>query len=285
MSRLLAAARRRAVVLTAIGAVAAVAVLAAAVPSASGAFSAGITNSQDTVGTATYFRCGDALAADQAAALFQWPLSDPTGSTAAADVSGKSHPGTYSGTMTASGTAPLACPRDAGTAWILDGSAQTAVYPTQQTSPNTFSVEIWFRTTTAGGKLIGFGTTTGTSGQYDRHLYLDTSGAVVFGVYANAIKTLRTTGTNYADGRWHSAVGTLSSAGLALYVDGAPVASDPSVTTGENDSGYWKVGYDTLGGSWPNTSTPSFVGRLRYAAVYTSALTPAQVRAHDAAGR
>jgi hypothetical protein len=259
--------------------------LALATPGAFGGFTAKITNSADTVGTAPYFQCASALAADSSTALLQWPLSDASGSTAVSDISGQNHPGTYSGTITASSATPIACPRDPGTAWSLDGSAQTAVYPTQQTGPNTFSIEIWFRTTVAGGKLIGFGTNTGISGQYDRHLYLDKNGAVVFGVYANAIRTLQTSTTDYADGRWHSAVGTLSSAGMALYVDGALVTSNSSVTTGESDSGYWKVGYDTLGGSWPNVATPSFTGSLRFAAVYSTALTSAQVKAHDAAGR
>ncbi|GAA4747140.1 hypothetical protein GCM10025783_19050 [Amnibacterium soli] len=254
-------------------------------PGAFGGYSAVIRNSTDTAGTATYFLCSAALGADSANALFQWPLADASGSTSAADISGQSHPGTYSGTMTASTPTPIACPRDPGTAWSLDGSAQTALYPTQQTNPTTFSVEIWFRTTVAGGKLIGFGTTTGQSAQYDRHLYIDKNGAVVFGVYSGAIKTLRTAGTNYADGRWHSAVGTLSAAGLALYVDGRSIATDPNTTTAENASGYWKVGYDTLAGSWPNVATAYFTGSLRYAAVYTTALTPAQVKAHDAAGR
>ena len=258
---------------------------ALATPGAFGGFTANIANTADTVGTAPYFQCASALGADSSTVLLQWPLSDPSGSTSAADISGQNHPGTYSGTMTASSPSPIACPRDPGTAWLLDGSAQTAVYPTQQTGPNTFSIEIWFRTSVAGGKLIGFGTNTGISGQYDRHLYLDKNGAVVFGVYANAIKTVRTSTTTYADGRWHSAVGTLSSAGMALYVDGALIASDSTVTTGEADSGYWKVGYDTLGGSWPNVASPYFTGSLRYAAVYSTALTAAQVKTHDAAGR
>jgi hypothetical protein len=259
--------------------------LALATPGAFGGYSAVIRNSTNTAGTATTFRCAAELAVDSSSAVLQWPLTDASGSASAADISGKSHPGTYSGTMTASTPSPIACPQDPGSAWLLDGSAQTAVYPTQQTGPNTFSIEIWFRTTVAGGKLIGFGTNTGVSGQYDRHLYLDKNGAVVFGVYANAIKTVQTSTTSYADGRWHSAVGTLSSAGMALYVDGALASSDSTVITGEADSGYWKVGYDTLGGSWPNVASAYFTGNLRFAAVYSTALSASQVRAHDVVGR
>lgn len=285
MKRLLTAVRRRRLIVSAGAAFALLAGLAGATPGAFGAYSAKITNSTDTARSATYFKCVDALAADRSTALFQWPLSDASGSTSAADISGQNHPGTYQGTVTASTTTPLACPRDPGSAWQISGTASTAYFPTQQTNPTVFTIEIWFKTTVAGGKLIGFGTGTGTSGQYDRHLYIDKNGAVVFGVYANAIKTVQTATKNYADGTWHFATGVLSPAGMVLYVDGAFVQADTGVTTAENDSGYWKVGYDALGGSWPNVSTPSFTGALRYAAVYTSALTAAQISAHAAAGR
>lgn len=284
MSRLGRADRRRCTPIITGAALALLAAVAWASPGALGAFNATVRNTGDTATSARYFHCTDALAQDTASALFQWPLSDGAGATSAADISGKSHPGTYSGTIGASSTTPLACPRDGGTAWQLDGSAQTAVYPTQQTDPTTFTIEIWFKTSVAGGKLIGFGTQTGTSGQYDRHLYIDKNGAVVFGVYAGAVKTLTTTGTNYADGAWHYAAASLSAAGMSLSVDGRTPLADTATTTAENDSGYWKVGVDTLGGSWPNVATNAFTGSLRYAAVYTTALTPAQVSAHYAAG-
>lgn len=259
--------------------------LALATPAASGAFTARVRNAANAVATAQYFHCSDALAQDAATALFQWPLSDAADVSTAADVSGQNHPGSYQGTRRITTTAPLACPRDAGSAWQPDGSAMSVYSSVQQANPTTFTVEIWFRTSIAGGKLIGFGTGTGTSGQYDRHLYIDKNGAVVLGVYANGIRTVQTSGRSYADAAWHLAAGTLSSQGLSLYVDGELVTTDATVTTAENDTGYWKVGYDTLGGSWPNVSTASFTGSLRYAAVYTSALTAAQIRAHFAAGR
>jgi hypothetical protein len=261
------------------------AALALTTPAASGAFTARVRNAANAVTTAQYFHCADALAQDAATALFQWPLSDAADVSTAADISGQNHPGSYQGTRRITTTAPLACPRDTGSAWQPDGSAMSVYSSVQQANPTTFTVEIWFRTSVAGGKLIGFGTGAGSSGQYDRHLYIDKNGAVVFGVYANAIRTVRTTAGSYADGAWHLAAGTLSSQGLSLYVDGELVTTDATVTTAENDTGYWKVGYDTLGGSWPNVSTAYFTGSLRYAAVYTSALAAAQIRAHFAAGR
>lgn len=284
MNRAVRFLRKRA---SAIGALAATGLLAltlGTVPSASGAFTATTTDSTDIARTATYFHCQDALSADAGSALFQWPLSDASGSTTAADISGKNHSGTYPSAITTSTASPIACPRDGGSAWQSDGSTGFASYPTQQTNPTTFTIEIWFRTSVAGGKLIGFGTGTGTSGQYDRHLYIDKNGAVVLGVYANAIKTVKSAATGYADGSWHYAAGSLSSAGLSLTVDAAAPVTDPSVTTAENDTGYWKVGSDTLGGSWPNVATGAFTGSLRYAAVYSSALPATQIGAHRAAG-
>lgn len=260
--------------------------IALATPGAFGGYSAAITNSTDSAGTASAFQCTSALAPDSASALFQWPLSDPAGSTSVADISGSAHAGVYQGTTTTDSSAPMACPRDPGTSWALDGATQSAYYNAPQTNPQVFTVEIWFRTTVAGGKLIGFGTTkTGGSSQYDRHLYINSSGQVVFGVYSSTAHAVTSPAT-YTDGAWHSAAGTLSSAGMVLYVDGVQVASDPSSTAAENATGYWRVGYDTIGGVWPNAPASAyFKGRLRYAAVYTTALTAAQIKAHDAAGR
>ena len=55
--------------------------------------------------------------------------------------------------------------------------------------PDVFTVEAWFRTTsTTGGKIVSFGDQkTGNSSNYDRHIYMDPSGQVWFGVYNNGI--------------------------------------------------------------------------------------------------
>ncbi len=66
---------------------------------------------------------------------------------------------------------------------------------------DTVSIEAWFKTTsTDGGKIVGFGNSaTGNSGNYDRHLYLDGSGRVTFGVHPGGVRTLES-GTGYNDG-------------------------------------------------------------------------------------
>ena len=131
-----------------------------------------------------------------------------------------------------------------------------------------------------GGKILGFGSAkTGASSSYDRHLYMDNTGRISFGVYSGAVKTVRTPAA-YNDGQWHQVVATLSAAGMVLYVDGNKVGSDPSVTVGQTYNGYWRMGGDNLGG-WPNAGTSHYLaGTIDDAAIYPTALSLAQVRDH-----
>ena len=118
--------------------------------------------------------------------------------------------------------------------------------------PQTFSVEAWFKTTsTAGGKIIGFGdSNTGDSTNYDRHLYMDNSGKLVFGVYNGTVSTITSPAATT------TALGTRSSprwasGGMTLYVDGVKVGSRADVTFAQTYAGYWRVGGDNLNG-WPS---------------------------------
>ena len=150
---------------------------------------------------------------------------------------------------------------------------------------NEFSVEVWFKTTTnQGGKIVGFGTAqTGSSGSYDRHVYMQNNGRLTFGVYPGTSKTVSSTDA-YNDGQWHHVVATLSSAGMALYVDGQLVAEDATVVSAESYTGYWRLGGDNIGG-WPNQPSSSyFNGSLDEFAVYPAALTASQVAEHYAVG-
>ncbi|HEY7815916.1 MAG TPA: PKD domain-containing protein, partial [Nakamurella sp.] len=144
--------------------------------------------------------------------------------------------------------------------------------------PQVYSAEAWFNTTsTSGGKIIGFGSSsTGTSGSYDRHIYLDNSGKVNFGNYANAIRNV-TSPNAYNDGQWHQVVGTLSPTGMSLYVDGVQVAQDSSVTSTAAYNGYWRLGGDNLDGWTNQPSSRNLNGSIDEASVYSSALTAQQV--------
>ena len=254
---------------------------------ASGAYLSRVTNSTNSAATNPYFTCRAATVGETATnAYVAYPMGEPSGTTAT-DVSGNARPGLYSA-LGVTYNQPGPCPRDspASTAVTLNGSTGYLSGPATATAgTNTFSVEIWFRTTIAGGKLIGFGNlSTGPSTSYDRHLYIDTGGRLVFGVYPNAVQTISSTAT-ITDGRWHDAVGTLSSAGQMLYLDGQLVAANTGVSTAQAFTGYWRIGYDNLT-SWTNAPTNAFfTGSLAWAATYPYALTAPQVTTHYAAGR
>jgi hypothetical protein len=254
-------------------------------PGTSGAYTAAITNTNNTAASsAAFFTCSSAFAADKANALFAYPLNEASGSTTAVDAASGSYPGTYRGGMTSDTTSTRACPRDPGGAYVLDGS-DFVTNALQAQGPATFSTEVWFKTTVKGGKLIGFGNSqSGSSSAYDRHTYVSTTGQLAFGTYNGGYQTI-TSSANVADGAWHHVVATMSpSTGMTLYLDGARVAGNTGFTAPESNSGYWRIGYDNTSG-WPNAGSNYFVGSMRFAAVYKTALTATQVKNHYDAGR
>lgn len=150
-------------------------------------------------------------------------------------------------------------------------SSQSAIQ-----GPNTFSIEAWFKTTTtAGGKIVGFGNSkTGNSNSYDRHVYMENDGKVTFGLYPGGIRTISSpAGLN--DGQWHQVVATLGSQGMQLFVDGLAVAQRSDVTTGQDYTGYWRIGGDS---SW--AASNYFAGDIDDVAIYPTALSPITVNDH-----
>ena len=136
----------------------------------------------------------------------------------------------------------------------------------------------WFKTTT-NGSLIGSSSTQndGSAGNYDRMIYVDNAGHLVYGVYNGSTTEVTSPGT-YVDNKWHLAVASAGPAGDLLYVDGALVASNPNATT-SNDRGseYWHIGFAYMN-SWPdNPADPYFTGSLAQEAVFPAQLTAAQV--------
>jgi hypothetical protein len=146
----------------------------------------------------------------------------------------------------------------------------------QGTSPQSFSAEAWFQTTTTtGGKILGFGgASSGASGNNDRHIYLDATGKLNFGVWPNSAKVLTTTGT-YNDGQWHHVVASLGAAGQQLYVDGNRVGYDSTTTSALSYQGYWRIGGDT---TWAGDMY--FDGAIDDVAIYQDPLTALQVKTH-----
>jgi hypothetical protein len=191
----------------------------------------------------------------------------------ASDISGNLN----TGTLQASPTASTGRFGIANSAYSFNGSTQYVTTATQYVNPPTFSISLWFNTTVAGGKLLGFGNQqTGQSGQYDRHLYMNDLGQLYFGIFNVTAQTINTTRA-YNDGLWHHVVVTVGAAGSIMYVDNALQVQNAAMTTPETVTGYWRIGYDNVG-SW--TSQPTnffFTGKLDDIAIYNRELTAAEV--------
>jgi Concanavalin A-like lectin/glucanases superfamily len=219
---------------------------------------------------------------------FFWRLDQRKGKTAA-DSSPHHFNGIYEPGTTKGVAGPIV--GEKATATKFNGHTGLVTSATKVTGPQTFSIELWFKTTTnTGGKLIGFGNSKkGKSSSYDRQIYMLNDGQLVFGV--GATKTIEAPDA-YNDGKWHDAVATLSSSGMSLYVDGSRVGTKPA-TAAQSFSGYWRVGGDNLNG-WSLDPLPNsqhltqpnsfyFRGTIGDVAVYPSALSAARVAAHYAA--
>ena len=216
------------------------------------------------------------------APIAYWRLGELSGSTVL-DATGF-HPVT-AGTGVAWGAAG-AVVGDPDTAATFDGG--TGAYATTGVIGNAqdaVSVEAWVRTTTTrGGKLVGFSNrSSGTSTLADRHLYMDNSGRLYFGIQSSTMQTVNSP-AGYNNGAWHHVVGTYGEGAMRLYVDGALVAQRSDILYTRAYWGYWRIGGDRLSG-WPNRPTSDFLaGSLDEVAVYNAVLAPQVVAAHRAAG-
>jgi PKD repeat protein len=187
--------------------------------------------------------------------------------------------------------APGAIVGDPDTAYTFNGTGNGLVStPTVASAPNVtnaFSTSAWFRTTSnGGGKIIGFGNAqTGNSTVYERHTYIDNAGRLTFGAFPGQGLTV-TSPNSYLDGKWHHVVSTLGANGMVLYVDGKQVAARSDATSAADIYGFWRVGYDNVGG-WPGQpGSYAFAGDIDEVSVYPTALSAAQVAAQwNASGR
>lgn len=270
-----------------------------------GSYAASIENTKNTAGSRTFFNCRNAISAlgnTKTTVAFAMGTAN---TLVEPDLSGNaSNDGGYNantGTLNSS----FGCKRDSPQKSVdFNGSTQCLASKSTYSNPQTFSLEAWFQipnTATKAAKVIGFGATKAVASEssYDRHVYVDETGRVVFGIYmptsSTPYKTISTpAGTDYSNGAWHHVVATYSSGtGMKLYVDDKPVVANATYNAAENTSGYWKVGCGNLSG-WPNAAGTSmtdakrsswFTGQIQYSAVYSIELSATQVIEHYNAGK
>ncbi|BDZ51947.1 hypothetical protein GCM10025867_41880 [Frondihabitans sucicola] len=205
-------------------------------------------------------------------------LGDASGATTAKDSSLSGTAGVYTGGVTQGAAGAIAGTTD--TAATFDGSSGQVDSTQSYNDPEVYSIEAWFKTTTTtGGKIVGFGNSqTGTSSAYDRHVYMQDNGQLVFGTYTGQTNTITTPGS-YNDGTWHQVVASQSSDGLKLYVDGVLQGTNPT-TQAQAYTGYWKIGGDN---TW-SSSSAYFAGSIDDVSIYDKALSASTVSDHFALG-
>lgn len=164
-----------------------------------------------------------------------------------------------------------------GTGWIETTKSYV--------DPTPVSEMAWFKTT-GGGTIMGATTNQGNSGQtmWDRQIWIDNTGHVVFGVYNPTFEEVVSPST-YNNGAWHYVVATIGPAGEALYVDGVLAGTNTTPTAAQNYTAYWHIGWDSEAGAWPDAPTsPYFVGDIADVAVFPAQLTNTQIQTLYTAG-
>ncbi|HVB13589.1 MAG TPA: LamG-like jellyroll fold domain-containing protein [Candidatus Dormibacteraeota bacterium] len=225
-----------------------------------------------------------------------WPLNDTgsyiypdavpgvtTPATTFPDATGNGNPGTPVGGATAGGSGVWSD----GAGASLDGTTGYVETATA-VNPQVVSESAWFKTTTSGA-IMGMTSvqTNGSPAEWDRMLWVDPAGHVVYGIYPGGFEEVTSPGA-YDDGAWHFVVATVGPAGQDLYVDGALVASNAAVTAPQNYVGYWHLGF-AYTASWPDAPTSDYLdGSIADAAVFDSQLAAAKVnlmyRVHSQGG-
>ena len=161
----------------------------------------------------------------------------------------------------------------------LNGSTGWAETTGAYTGAGTFTILAWFKTS-ASGSIIGYSNNTapGAANNYDRMLWVDPTGHLVWGIY-NSATDEATSSSSYANGAWHLAAASFGSAGMQLYVDGT-LAGSNSNATASNYSGWWSIGDSAVdnNGGWPDDPASAyFNGSLAQIAIVPSQLTGTQI--------
>lgn len=269
------------------------------VPTSAAAFTASSTNTADSWAVPNWAYAGEVNALNP---YLYWKLDETGSAGTAADSSGNGRTGTFNPNGGSSNFSRLndgALVTDSPDRAVQLG-ANACINATSSSgisAPQVFTVIAWFRAPSSysnGGKLIGFerpqtGVSAPSAGAYDRHLYMDGQGRIRFGVYNNGhIALASSAGLN--NNQWHMAVGTQSSAGMRLYIDGAQVAPNNN-TVAETQTGWWRAGCGNLSGwgsEWGGNNNPgtadgttqnrTFAASLDELAVFSgTALTAQQV--------
>lgn len=261
---------------------AAIAVLALTTTSATAVFTAAARNPGNSWQAGSLVQpYTTAVMADAPHAFYRL---DETAGSNATDASGGGRTGTYTAVATYHQAGAL--PNNPGYSIALNRAYGRMVGGGPALAdPTTFSVEVWFKTTTsAGGKIIGFENSRNqTSTLFDREAFMRTDGRIVY-LGATSTTKLLVSPTALNNGAWHHLVITAVPSGsnevTVMYVDGVPVASGNTAKAAFAYNGWWRVGYGRVPSGTLYPSTGHFTGSLDDVAIYRTQLSAARVSAH-----
>jgi Concanavalin A-like lectin/glucanases superfamily len=211
-----------------------------------------------------------------------------TASTSLTDASGNANNATAQGGTTLGTTGPISGLGASAVGITLNGSTGYGETTTEYSDPNTFSLVGWFKSTSSTGGVLIEQTSnqaTATPASYDRSLWLDNTGHLVWGTDATGTPSEITSSSAYNTGSWNMFVAELGPTGKQLWVNGTEVGSAPSVTTASNIAGWWHLGWGYLASPWTDRPTDSYLtGNLSEMAFLPSQLTSTQISALYGAG-
>jgi hypothetical protein len=267
---------------SAVTTVAAVTVAAITLTVVAGAGFSGTTGTASALGTGG-FPC---FHAPSAGSVLAWDFAEKQGQRVV-DSSGSGADGSFTAAAAARVDGDCAA-NPYASFWTEGGAEGWADTDTAVDAPNTFTIEVWFRTAdTSGGRVFGFGSDRSAASTHrDRHLYVDSGGRLRFGVEESGSQFKFTLASTAAvtDGEWHHAVASFRSRSMTLWLDGVQQGTRADAVTLRQYSGHWRAGRQTLSG-WPGAGGYAFRGDVDTARVYDRVLDAATIAEHAAAGR
>ncbi len=265
------------------------------------AFTAAITNADNSFATATSFNTypqsiTTTTSTQTSGALVFYHRFNETSGTTAADSSGNSRAGTYNGTASAQMNTTGAT--GDGNAALKLGSGNWASASGSSSITGNVTLEVWFKTTgtSIAGPLMGLASTNNTAGDGNPRflLALNSNGFLCAGAFFNSStqRVCSTTGKPSADA-WHHGVAVFNNTGgTSIYLDCASSTCTPLATNADlkgwgsfSPSGHWRVGEMAISSNFNlgYSGTKSSVPALDEGGIYTAALSTTQISNHFSA--
>jgi hypothetical protein len=195
--------------------------------------------------------------------LLDWPLDGN-----ANDIAFANH-GTVNNAVLTTGLDDVA-----DTAYSFDGSGDYIVTTATFTAPTANMTEtVWIKTAAVSQGITQWnGNGTGDSGEYDREIYIDADGKVVWRVYDAGSYTI-TSDSAVNDNLWHHIVVQTDTNALKMYIDNVLQTQTVSLPTGPYNG--YTTPYFFAGISQSMAAT--FTGKIDQIRVYDKVLTAEEI--------